>query len=271
MPATLSARPKLGTVTYMIAAQWDVPTLIKNLQDCRLEGVELRTTHAHKVEIALDEIARRDVRKRFEDGGIEIAGLGTTCEYQAADKSVVNKNIAETKEWIKLAHDLGCPGVKVRPNGVPNGVPLDDTLKQIGDAMRECAEFGMGYGVHVRVEVHGKTTAELPNIKKIMDHADHENAVVCWNSNDTDLDMPAHAGAPPSIRNNFALVANKIVAVHMRDLFIENYPWKELFGLLRDIGFEGYCFAEIPGSTDPIRVLHYYRALWLAYQAECQP
>jgi sugar phosphate isomerase/epimerase len=262
----LAARPKLGTVTYMIAAQWDVPTLLKNLKECEFEAVELRTTHAHKVEIALNDSERRDVRKQFEDGGIEIAGLGTTCEYQAADKEVVKKNIDETKAWIKLAHDLGSPGVKVRPNGVANGVSLDDTLKQIGDALRECAEFGLGYGVHVRVEVHGKTTAELPNIKKIMDHAGHENALVCWNSNDSDLDTPSKPGDAPSIQKNFALVANKIAAVHMRDLYIENYPWRQLFSLLHDVNFDGYCFAEIPASTDPIRVLNYYRALWLAYQ-----
>jgi sugar phosphate isomerase/epimerase len=266
MPAEFAGRAKLGTVTYMIASQWDVPTLIKNLTECKFEGVELRTTHAHKVEITLDAAARREVRKQFEDGGIEIAGLGTTCEYQAADKAVVKKNVEETKEWIKLAHDLGCPGVKVRPNGVANGVALEDTLKQIGDALRECGEFGLGYGVHVRVEVHGKTTQELPNIKKIMDHAAHDNVLVCWNSNDTDVDTPVKAGDAPSIEKNFKLVADKIVAVHMRDLFIENYPWQQLFRLLKNKGFDGYCFAEIPDSKDPLRVLRYYRALWLAYQ-----
>ncbi len=258
---------KLGTVTYNIAKDWDVPTIIKNLNECKFEGVELRTTHAHKVELKLTAEERRDVRKQLDDGGIEIAGLGTTCEYHAADKSVVKKQIEETKEWIKLAHDLGCPGVKVRPNGAPKEVPLEDTLRQIGASLRECGEFGMGYGVHVRVEVHGPVTAELPNIKKIMDYADHENVLVCWNSNNTDLDKPAKPGDPPSIEKNFRLVAKKIAAVHMRDLF-EDYPWRQLFRLLTQAGFEGYCFAEIPPSSDPIRVLKYYRELWLAYQPD---
>ena len=257
---------KLGTVTYMIAATWDVPTIIKNLQETKLEGVELRTTHAHKVEMDLSPGQRREVRKQFEDGGIEIAGLGTTCEYQATDRAVLKKNIDETKELIKLAHDLGCPGVKVRPNGAPKGVPLEDTLRQIGQALREVGEFGHGYGVHVRLEVHGAVTSELPNVKKIMDYAGHDNVLVCWNSNDSDIDKPARAGELPSVAANFALVAPKIAAVHMRDLYIENYPWRQLFRLLRATGFEGYCFAEIPASSDPLRVLHYYRALWLAYQ-----
>jgi sugar phosphate isomerase/epimerase len=244
-----------------------VPTLIKNLTECKFDGVELRTTHAHNVEVNLSADERREVRKQFEDSGIEIAGLGSAFEYHAADKAVVRKNIEGTKEYIKLAHDLGCPGVKVRPNGAPKDVPLNDTLRQIGESLRECGEFGAGYGVHVRVEVHGAVTAALPNIKKIMDHAAHDNVYVCWNSNDTDLDKPANEGAPPSIDKNFRLVTHKIIAVHMRDLFVENYPWRQLFRLLEQSGFDGYCFAEIPASTDPVRVLKYYRALWLAYRA----
>jgi sugar phosphate isomerase/epimerase len=258
---------RLGTVTYMIAAQWDVPTLIKNLTDCKFEGVELRTTHAHKVEVELTPQQRRDVRKQFEDGGVEISGLGSAFEFHAADKAVVKKNIDGCKEYMKLAHDLGCAGVKVRPNGAPKEKPLDATLRQIGESLHELGEFGMGYGVHVRVEVHGAVTCELPNVKKIMDYADHENVYVCWNSNDTDLDKPAVEGDPPSVERNFGLVAGKIIAVHMRDLFVENYPWRQLFRLLKQSGYDGYCYAEIPASTDPIRVLKYYRALWLAYQS----
>ena len=44
---------KLGTVTYNIAKDWDLPTLIKNLTDTGFEAVELRTTHKHGVEISL--------------------------------------------------------------------------------------------------------------------------------------------------------------------------------------------------------------------------
>ena len=49
---------KLGLVTYMIAAQWDVPTLIEKCAALGYEGVELRTTHAHGVELALTQQAR---------------------------------------------------------------------------------------------------------------------------------------------------------------------------------------------------------------------
>jgi hypothetical protein len=31
-------------------------------------------------------------------------------------------------------------------------------------------------------------------------------------------------------------------------------------------GFHGYTMAEIPESADPVRVMRYFRGLWLAYQ-----
>jgi len=52
----------------------------------------------------------------------------------------------------------------------------------------------------------------------------------------------------------------------MRDLFQEEYPWRKLIALLSGIKFQGYCCAEIPETSDPLRVMRYFRALLLAYQ-----
>ena len=128
-PSPAAAKPgphglKLGTVTYNIAKDWDVPTLIKNLTEAQFDAVELRTTHKHGVEITLTPAQRAEVRKQFEGSAVKIGGLGTTCEFHAADQAVVRKNIDETKEWVKLAKDLGSPSVKVRERSrqdVPGG------------------------------------------------------------------------------------------------------------------------------------------------------
>ena len=63
---------KLGIVTYQIAKDWDVPTLIDSVARPRgSQGVELRTTHAHGVEIELSSAERSAVKRRFEDAGID--------------------------------------------------------------------------------------------------------------------------------------------------------------------------------------------------------
>jgi sugar phosphate isomerase/epimerase len=258
-PAAARTPLKLGTVTYNIAKDWDVPTLIKSLTEVGMEAVELRTTHAHGVEIALSPAARADVRKRFEDSPVKIGGLGTTCEYHSPDAAVVRKNIDETKQWVTLARDLGSPGVKVRPNGMPKDVPEEKTLEQIGRSLAECGAFAQDNGVKIQLEVHGAETQRLPRIRKILDYGrNHPGVRVCWNSNPTDL-------LDGGFESNFRLVRDQIGQVHMRDLYVE-YPWRALFSALSEMNFQGYCFAEIDASADPVRVLRYYRALFRAYQ-----
>lgn len=251
---------KLGTVTYLIARDWDVPTIIKNLTEVGMDAVELRTTHKHGVEISLSSSARAEVRRMFEASPVRIGGLGTICEYHSPDPGIVRKNVDETKEWVKLAQDIGSPGVKVRPNGLPKDVPEAKTLEQIGKALAECGAFAVDHGVKIQLEVHGPETARLPRIRKILDHAgNHPGVRVCWNSNQDDL---LDGGFDPA----FALVRDQIGQVHMRDLFLAEYPWRRLITSLVAMKFDGYCFAEIPESADPIRTLKYFRTVFRAYQ-----
>jgi sugar phosphate isomerase/epimerase len=250
---------KLGTVTYNIAKDWDVPALIKNLSEAGFEAVELRTTHKHGVEIALSPAARAEVRSRFADSPVKIGGLGTICEYHAPDPAVVRRNVEETRAWVTLARDVGSPGVKVRPNGLPNGVAEEKTLEQIGRSLAECGAFARDHGVTIQLEVHGEGTSRLPRIRRILDYGgNHPGVKVCWNSNPTDL-------LDGGFDANFRLVRDQIGQIHMRDLFVE-YPWRSLMAALTDMKFAGYCFAEIPESADPVRVLKYFRGLFLAYQ-----
>ena len=72
-------KPKmqLGFVTYLWGKDWDVPTLIKNLSDTHITGVELRVEHAHKVMPDLTPEQRKAVKKQFADSPVKIVGLGT--------------------------------------------------------------------------------------------------------------------------------------------------------------------------------------------------
>ena len=258
--AALRRGLRVGTVTYNIAKDWDVPNLIRNLTEAKIEAVELRTTHKHGVELSLTPAQRALVRKQFADSAVKIGGLGTTCEYHSPDSAVVRRHIDETKAWVTLAKDVGSPSVKVRPNGLPKEVPEEKTLEQIGRSLRECGVFAQENGVLIQLEVHGAETSRLPRIRKMLDYGgNHPGVRVCWNSNPTDL-------LDGGLEANFLLVKDQIGQVHMRDLFLEEYPFRRLITLLSDMNFQGYCFAEIPESTDAVRVLKYFRGLLRAYQ-----
>ncbi len=252
---------KLGLVTYNMAKDWDIDTIIEKCEATGFEGVELRTTHAHGVEVTLSADEREAVKNKFEDSKIELAGLGSAFEYHAVDQDVVRKNIEGTKEYAILARDVGASGIKVRPNGLQEkaGIPAEKTLEQIGLALRECGEFAADYGVQIRLEVHGGDTSYPPHIRTILDTADRSNVVACWNSNQREVE----AG---SIKQYFDLLAGRIGLVHMRDL-VAGYPWRELLTLLKQSGYQGFCLAEMPGSPEPERIMKYYRAVWDALTA----
>ncbi len=246
---------QLGLVTYMWGAEWDLPTLLRNCRDTGFAGVELRSTHKHGVEPTLSTAERAEVAKRFADSGVQLAGLGSACEYHSPDPAVVKANVEETKAFIRLCHDVGGSGVKVRPNGLPAEVPVEKTIEQIGRSLNEVAAYGEGFGVQIRLEVHGRGTSDLEVVKRIMDVADHPGNVVCWNCNQEDL-------AGMGLDHNFGLVQDRIGTIHIHDL-ITQYPWKQLFGLLRQANFAGWTLLEEGAPTaDPLRVMRYYRLVW---------
>jgi len=247
---------RLGLVTYNLAKDWDIPTLIRHCEQTGLEAVELRTTHRHGVEPSLSKEERLGVKNQFSDSGVRLLSLGSTCEFHSPDPAVVKKNIEETKKFIELAHDIGALGVKVRPNGIPQGLPEERTLEQIGKSLRECGSAGLGYGIEVWLEVHGRDTSQPGRIRRIMQAADHPQAGVCWNSNPEDV-------LNGSVRQSFEMLRPWLRNAHINELWKKEYPWRELFRLMKDAEYNRYCLAEIPESSDPIRLMHYYRALWL--------
>lgn len=247
---------KLGMVTYLWGAKWDLPTLITNCEATGFTGVELRSTHKHGVEVTLNKAQRAEVRKRFADSKVECVGLGSACEYHHADHGVVQRNIDLTKKFLQLSHDVGGSGVKVRPNGFAKGVPHKKTLAQIGAALLECGKFAAGLKQQIRLEVHGRGTQDPKVVRQIMEHAKHPSVTVCWNSNLGEV-------VRGSIKANFELLKSRLGSVvHIHDLYDKRYPYRELFGLLRECGFNGYCLSESPATSDPLRVMRYYKALW---------
>ena len=249
---------KLGLVTYNLAKDWDLATIVRSCEATGFRGVELRTSHAHGVEASLDAAGRRAARDLFGASSVELVGLGTTFEFHSLDPAELRLNVEGAKEYLRLARDVGAAGVKVRPNGHQEaaGVPLDKTLEQIGRCLRDCGVVAADLGVEVRLEMHGEV-AEARLIRRIMEVADHPSVGVCWNSNLGDV-------KGGSVRADFELVRPWIRLVHISELWSAGYAYRELFALLRETGYAGYCCAEIPSSAEPERLMRYYRALFEA-------
>lgn len=252
---------QVGLVTYNVARDWDLPTIIKHCKEAHYGGVELRTTHAHGVEIALGMAERKEVRQKFHDSGVRLWGLGSVCEFQSTDQSVVQTQIETCKRWCEVAKDVGAKGVKVRPNGLHQEVPIEKTLEQIGKALQACAQTAKDTGIEIWVEVHGNGTAHPPHIRRIMEVCDRPEVGVCWNSNQQDI-------KDGSVKTYFDLLQPYIRSCHINDLW-GAYPYRELFSLFQRSGYDGLTMCEVGTPVHPDSggvFLKCYHGLWRELQ-----
>ena len=233
----------IGLVTYLWGQHWDLPTLIANCERSNVLGLELRTEHKHGVEPHLNKQQRLEVKKRFSDSPVVLVGYGANDEYHSPDPAIVKKNMDNTRALLHLMHDVGGSGVKVKPNAFPKGVPREKTIEQIGQSLLTLGKYARDLGQQIRLEVHGHETQELPNIKAIMDVADHPNVKVCWNSNDEDL-------AGGGLEYNFNLVKDRLGdTVHVREFNVGPYPYQDLINLLVKANYKGWILLEC--RTEP--------------------
>ena len=252
----LESKMRFGLVTYLWGQDWDLSTLLRNCERSGVLGVELRTTHAHGVEPSLTAEERRAVRQRFEDGPVELVGLGSDERFDHPDEKALARAIETTKAFLKLSRDCGGSGVKVKPDSFHPGVPHQQTIEQIGRSLNTLGAFALDHGQEVRLEVHGQCSP-LPIIRQILDVATHQSVRVCWNCNAADIEGEG-------LEHNFALVQSRFgKTLHVRELEDESYPYRRLTDLLVATDYDGWVLLEARGKpADRVQALIEQRELW---------
>ncbi len=247
---------KLGLCTYLWGKDWDLSTVIANCAKSKVLAVELRTQHKHGVEPSISAAKRKEVKERFTESPVLLLGVGTNECFHHVDPNALSKAIEATKGFIRLSHDCGGSGVKVKPNDLPKGVPHQRTTAQIGRSLNELGRFAADYGQQIRLEVHGGC-ARLPIIREIMDVADHPNVAVCWNCNDTDL-------LDGGLESNFHLVEKRLGATtHIHELDVGKYPYQDLISLLVKADYSGWALLECSKTpTDGVTAMIHQREIF---------
>ncbi|MFZ5829524.1 MAG: sugar phosphate isomerase/epimerase family protein [Planctomycetota bacterium] len=247
---------RLGLVTYLWGQDWDLPTLLSNCERTKMQGVELRVQHKHGVEPTLSAAERAEVRNRFADSPVIFVGPGTNDCYDNPDPAVLRKNIESTKAYIKLSHDCGGSGVKVKPNDLHKNVPQEQTIAQIARGLNKVGKFAADFGQQIRLEVHGKC-GPIPIIKQIIDQVTEPNVGLCWNCNGDELQ-------PPGLEYHFNLVKDRFGSTaHVRELNEGDYPYQELIKLFVGMDYDGWILFECRTKpADRVAALHEQRKVF---------
>jgi sugar phosphate isomerase/epimerase len=235
------ASMKLGLCTYQWGQDCDLPTLLANCEKAGVLGIELRTEHKHSVEPSLGPQKRKEVKRRFAASPVTFVGLGTNQAFDSPDPRQVERSIEGARAFVRLSHDCGGSGVKVKPNDFHPNVSHEKTIQQIGKSLNVLGRFAADFGQQIRLEVHG-SCCDPPTIQKIMDVADDPNVAVCWNSMPQDLQGEG-------LEHNFNLLKNRLGATtHVHALGDTKYPYRRLFELLTAANYDGWMLLECYGA-----------------------
>src|SRR6266568_168405 len=230
-----SAPPfKLGLVTYELAKDWDVETIIKNCEATGFEGVELRTTHAHGVEPAISKERRAEVRKKFQDSKVRPNGFPKGVPHEKT-LDQIGRALAKCRD---IARDNGVE-IWVEIHGEGTEDPAN--IRRIMDVANH-PSVGLCWNSN-DTDVEGGTVAKSFDLLKKWLRSCHINEL--WR-------QPAPWGAStgqPSEKTTPGFPS-----------YAKPYPYHELFQLFRGANFGRYTFCEIPASAEPLRLMRIGRA-----------
>jgi len=258
------SRLRFGFTTYTWGRDWDLPTMLENLQRAEVFGAELRTSlgYAHGVELELDADRRREVRQRFADSPVELVGLASGERMDWPDPARLRAAIDGAKAHVKLSHDVGSSGVRVFPDQFHADVSREKTIAQIARSLNEIGVFAADYGQEIRLEAHG-SAGELTSIAAIMDQVDQPRVRVKLNSDIRDA---------AEFEERFNRVKDRLArTLHIHNLTDPRFPYQLQTDLLVRAGWDGWALLEVSHQVpDRVQAIIEQRKIWEQMVATAQ-
>jgi len=224
-------------------------------------GVEPRVTagHEHGIEPVAPAQARASARKAFQDAGIEIACIATSCRFASLERSEREKNRSQLMRHLELASDLGARRIRVFGGKRAEGLDLDQAIQIVAEDLFSCADFAAQHGVKICLETHDDFSLGS-SVGKVLQKADHPAVQATW-----DVMHPYRAGE--SVADTVRHLSGKIAHVHFHDnekgkALLPgdgDLPMAQQIAALRSERFTGFLSAELwPEIGPPDFILQEY-------------
>ena len=229
---------KLSLDTYSIGTDLTLRDLVTLLPANGFDGVEFRceSGQKHGVEPEVAPAERRRIKALLDGAGLEVSCLSTGQRFESPDPKERQTVIERVKQFVDLAADLGCKSLRTFGNDFPPGVPRPEVVKYVGESLRACGEYAADKGVDVLLEMHGQFYYWEYCLGAVQ-VADHPNVAINYNCDQRDL-------VDGSVAYTWSKVQDHVRHVHLHDLENPAFPYKELFGLLKGMGYDRYCSLE---------------------------
>jgi len=190
---------------------WELREIVAGARRWGYDGIELRALDGSLELLSRAEFAPAQLattRKCFEDEGLEVCCVDTSCVFHSADGNERANQVKIALAHADLAAKLGTPLIRVFPDKIQAGAERGQTRDWIAACLRDIAER-MPDSVDVALETHGDF-ARAEYAAEIVTLASHPKVKLIW-------DVANSVAAGDAIQEAAATVQPYLAHVHLRD------------------------------------------------------
>lgn len=251
LPAWISARSVSRRLPIAFSTlgcpDWDWKTILDQAAKNGYAAIELRGI---KMEMDLPKHPQftgdrlKESRRDLAALDLKIVNLGSSVNFHEFEESKRRQHMDSGKAFIDLAHQLGCPYIRVFGDKYVEGEPKQQTLDRIVKGVTLLADHAKGSGVTVLIEAHGDFT-DSPTLLNLLQTVNHPQFALLWDAHHT------YAAAGETPEQSFRQIGKYTRHIHLKDSKPEgtgrryvltgsgDVPVKETVRVLHQGGYQG--------------------------------
>ena len=274
-PKDFKIKTCLHSVSYSGAwrgqAVLSVDEFLNKAKELGFDGVMLVAKRPHVSLIDYDDAARKKLRARIKELGLELVCIGGYNDFTAGvDKAgVPNVEIQAIYigELARLARDLGTNMVRIYTGYERPGIPYDQQFAMVVEGLRMAGKIAAQYGVTLVVQNHHEIALHHDAMKWLLDEVNLPNvktAFDCWaptlqGLSSEEIRKAIYTMKPYLVHTtvadyakiprfkyepvtNYVPIVPQSLAVPMGEGFLD---YKTFIETLKEIGYQGYIAYEM--------------------------
>lgn len=305
-PKDFHLKPCLHSIGYAGLwrgqAQLTVDEFLVKAKELGFDSVMIMAKRPHLSPLDYDPAARKKLKARLDELGLTLVGLAGYSDFTAGiDKpGIPNVEIqaAYVGEVARLAHDLGCPMVRIFTGYERPGIPYDRQYATVLEGLKLAGKEAAKYNVTLAVQNHHDIALHHDAMRWLIDEVNLPNVKVGWDAWSPTLEGLSPAEIRQSILKMKPYIVNTIAAQYKRHpryhyaSELTNYlrqedvlratsmtdpegiiDYKSFIGTLREIGYQGYIVYEMCEVLDgggSIANLNKTAKEFLKFMQQCQ-
>jgi sugar phosphate isomerase/epimerase len=179
--------------------------------------------------------------------GVELYSISVRTEMCRATPELRDKEIADVRKWIDVAHTLGAGHIRVFGGTVPKGESEETAAGWVVEILKRAAEYAGAKGVILGLENHGGITSRAERILDIVQRVGSPWVAVNMDTGNFTTD------AYRQVEMLVPYAANVQVKTEIRDEKGQRVEsdWDRIAAMLARAGYKGYLALEYEAREEP--------------------